>query len=92
MSLLGRRSTGDILHRPTISVARPASSEPVSVDWATPPRRTLPARLTRPFNLTGQPAVSVPCGFTGSGMPIGMKVATRTRDEAMALRVAHTYQ
>src|SRR5947208_399968 len=49
-------------------------------------------RFTYPFNLTGLPALSVPCGFTAQGLPIGLQIAGRPRDEATVLRVGHTYQ
>lgn len=45
-----------------------------------------------PFNLTGSPALSVPCGFTTSGLPIGLQLVGRAREEALLLRAAHTYQ
>ena len=45
-------------------------------------------RLTYPFNLTGLPAISVPCGFDGEGMPIGLQIAGRPFDEPMVLRCA----
>ncbi|HEU0223584.1 MAG TPA: amidase family protein, partial [Paracoccaceae bacterium] len=48
--------------------------------------------FTYPFNMTGQPAVSVPCGFDGDGLPIGLQfVAPRYRDD-IALRLAFAYQ
>ena len=49
-------------------------------------------RLTYPFNLTGLPVVSLPCGFDRDGLPIGLQVAARPFDEATALRVAHAYE
>ncbi|GBD10869.1 Glutamyl-tRNA(Gln) amidotransferase subunit A [bacterium HR23] len=48
--------------------------------------------LTRPCNLTGQPAVSVPCGFSRNGLPIGLQVMGRWWEEALVLKVAHAYQ
>lgn len=45
-------------------------------------------RLTYPFNLTGLPAISVPCGFDARGMPIGLQIAGRPFDEATVLRCA----
>jgi aspartyl-tRNA(Asn)/glutamyl-tRNA(Gln) amidotransferase subunit A len=48
--------------------------------------------LTLPFNVTGHPAVSVPCGFTGEGLPVGMQLVGRPFDEATILRIAHHYQ
>lgn len=48
--------------------------------------------FTYPFNMTGQPACSVPCGFTSAGLPIGLQiVAARHRDDQV-LRAAYTYQ
>jgi len=49
-------------------------------------------RYTRPFNLSGHPAVSVPCGLTASGLPIGLQIVGRPFDEATVLRVADAYQ
>ena len=48
--------------------------------------------LAGPFNTTGSPAVTVPCGFTGSGMPVGMQIVGRAFEDATVLRVAKTYQ
>jgi aspartyl-tRNA(Asn)/glutamyl-tRNA(Gln) amidotransferase subunit A len=45
-------------------------------------------RLTYPFNLTGLPAISVPCGFDCEGIPIGLQVAARPFDEAAVLLCA----
>jgi aspartyl-tRNA(Asn)/glutamyl-tRNA(Gln) amidotransferase subunit A len=47
---------------------------------------------TRPINLTGLPTVSVPCGFTRNGLPIGMQITGRAGDEATVLRLAHAYE
>ncbi len=52
----------------------------------------LHSRLTRPFNICGVPAVSVPCGFTSSGLPIGMQIGAKPFDEATALKLAHAYE
>jgi len=49
-------------------------------------------RFTYPFNLTGLPAVSVPCGFDRRGLPIGLQIAARPYDEMTLLRVAHAYE
>lgn len=49
-------------------------------------------RLTYPYNLTGMPAISVPCGFDLDGMPIGLQIAGRPFDEMTVLRVAHAYE
>jgi aspartyl-tRNA(Asn)/glutamyl-tRNA(Gln) amidotransferase subunit A len=48
--------------------------------------------LTSPFNLTGLPAVSVPCGFTAAGLPVGLQIVAGPWREATALRVARAYE
>jgi aspartyl-tRNA(Asn)/glutamyl-tRNA(Gln) amidotransferase subunit A len=48
--------------------------------------------LTLPFNVTGYPAISIPCGFSKAGLPIGMQLAGRPFTEGTLLRVAHQYQ
>jgi aspartyl-tRNA(Asn)/glutamyl-tRNA(Gln) amidotransferase subunit A len=50
------------------------------------------SRNTLPFNLTGFPAISVPCGFTADGMPIGLQIVGRPFDEAILLRIANAYE
>ena len=47
---------------------------------------------TCPFNLTGQPAISVPCGFTGDGMPVGLQIAGLHWGEDAVIRVAAAYE
>lgn len=50
------------------------------------------AAYTAPFNLTGSPAVSMPCGFTADGMPIGVQLVARPFDEEALIAVGHRYQ
>ena len=45
-----------------------------------------------PFNLTQQPAASVPCGFTESGLPAGLQIVGRMFDDATVLRACHAYE
>ncbi len=49
-------------------------------------------RLTYPFNLTGLPAIALPCGFDRRGLPISLQIAGRPFAEAEILRVAHQYE
>jgi aspartyl-tRNA(Asn)/glutamyl-tRNA(Gln) amidotransferase subunit A len=49
-------------------------------------------RNTRPFNVWGLPAVSLPCGFTKSGLPIGLQIAGPPWREDLVLRLAHAYE
>ncbi len=48
--------------------------------------------FTAPFNVTGLPAISVPCGFTASGVPVGMQIAGKPFDEPTVIQAAYTYQ
>ncbi len=48
--------------------------------------------LTYPFNLTGQPAITVPCGFSEDGLPIGLQIVGRRHDDAGVLRAAAAYE
>lgn len=56
--------------------------------------RDLPRLIpyTLPWNLTGQPALSVPCGFTRAGLPAGLQVIGRPFDEPTVFRIGHAYQ
>ncbi len=53
------------------------------VDWSP---------FTYPFNLTGQPALSIPCGATATGLPVGLQIVGRNFDEAGVLRAARAYE
>jgi aspartyl-tRNA(Asn)/glutamyl-tRNA(Gln) amidotransferase subunit A len=48
--------------------------------------------FTIPADMSGIPAVSVPCGFTADGLPIGLQVIGKTLDEATVLRAAYAYE
>ena len=48
--------------------------------------------FTYPFNFTGQPAASVPCGFNSEGLPVGLQIVGRRFDEALVLRAAAAFE
>jgi Asp-tRNA(Asn)/Glu-tRNA(Gln) amidotransferase A subunit family amidase len=48
--------------------------------------------FTFPFNLTGQPAASVPCGFTSDGLPVGLQIVGRWHADALVLRAAAGFE
>ena len=48
--------------------------------------------LTAPFNLTGHPAISVPCGFSADGLPVGLMLAGRHWEDDVVLRAAYAYE
>jgi len=49
-------------------------------------------RFTNPLNFLGVPAISIPCGFTGEGLPVGLQLVGRWWDEATVLRAAYAYE
>ena len=49
-------------------------------------------QYTRPYNINGFPAISVPCGFSNTNMPIGLQLAGKPFDEMTVLRAAHAYE
>jgi aspartyl-tRNA(Asn)/glutamyl-tRNA(Gln) amidotransferase subunit A len=57
-----------------------------------PVRRYSWVPYTPPFNLTGQPAASVPCGFTRDGLPVGLHIVGRRFDDATVLRAAAAFE
>lgn len=48
--------------------------------------------LTIPVNLAGVPAISIPCGFSSEGLPIGLQIIGKHFDEAMVYRAAHAFE
>jgi aspartyl-tRNA(Asn)/glutamyl-tRNA(Gln) amidotransferase subunit A len=48
--------------------------------------------FTFPFNLTGQPAATVPCGFDRNGLPVGLQIIGRWRDDSTVLRAAAAFE
>jgi aspartyl-tRNA(Asn)/glutamyl-tRNA(Gln) amidotransferase subunit A len=50
------------------------------------------ARLTNPFNLSGMPAVTIPCGFSSAGLPLSLQLAGRWFDDGLMLAAAHAYE
>jgi aspartyl-tRNA(Asn)/glutamyl-tRNA(Gln) amidotransferase subunit A len=83
----------DVLVTPTLPIAAPRIDDcTVRPGAPLPPELLQLPRLTRPFNLTGHPAISVPCGFTPKGLPVGLQIIGRAFDEATVLRVAQAYE
>jgi amidase len=49
-------------------------------------------RFTAPFDFSGSPTISLPCGFTADGMPLGLQMVARHLDEPLLCRVGHAYE
>ena len=85
--------TYDLLLTPTIACPPFAVNldNPAQIAGkAVPPYGWIP--FTYPFNLTGQPAASVPCGFTKSKLPIGLQIVGRRFDDATVLRASAAFE
>jgi aspartyl-tRNA(Asn)/glutamyl-tRNA(Gln) amidotransferase subunit A len=84
----------DAIIAPTSSIPAPPigkSEVPIAGQRETPVRAEL-LRLTRPANLTGHPAVSIPCGFTPQGLPVGLQLIAPHWSEARLLSIARAYE
>jgi aspartyl-tRNA(Asn)/glutamyl-tRNA(Gln) amidotransferase subunit A len=82
----------DLLVTPTMPIAAPAIADLRKNPAALRPAELVLLRNTRPFNVWGLPAISVPCGFTESGLPIGLQIAGPHWREDLVLRLAHAYE
>jgi aspartyl-tRNA(Asn)/glutamyl-tRNA(Gln) amidotransferase subunit A len=83
----------DLLLTPTLPVTAFTAGLDEPDDWQ---RATLApldwTPFTFPFNLTGQPAATVPCGFDSTGLPVGLQIVGRWRDDSTVLRAAAAFE
>jgi aspartyl-tRNA(Asn)/glutamyl-tRNA(Gln) amidotransferase subunit A len=81
----------DLLVTPTLPIPAFAAGREVPEGW---PRPGWPSwtPFTYPFNLTQQPAASVPCGFTADGLPVGLQIVGPRYGDALVLRAARAYE
>ncbi len=77
----------DILLLPTTPITAPFIEGNDAVEQA---RRL--TRFTAPFNLTGLPAMSIPCGFDKEGLPIGLQIVSKAWGESSVLRAGRSYE
>jgi len=83
----------DLLVGPTVPIPAPTiGTSTISVDGVEAELRSQMTRFTAPYNFTGLPAISVPCGFSQDGMPLGMQLAARPWAEALLVSMAHAYE
>jgi aspartyl-tRNA(Asn)/glutamyl-tRNA(Gln) amidotransferase subunit A len=79
--------TADFLILPSTPIAAPPLRGESAVELA-----RLLTRFTAPFNLAGIPALSIPCGFTTSGLPIGLQIVSKAWNDAGVLRAGYSYE
>jgi len=91
--IAGVFSKVDVLVAPTIPEPAPSLAEAKSGSTDDVVKRMGRfSRLTRPLNTLGLPALSVPCGFSADGRPIGIQLIGRPFDESVVLRLGHAYE
>lgn len=77
----------------TTPIAAPEiGQEAMRIGDADHPTRALLLRGNRPANLAGIPAISVPCGFTPQGLPVGLQFIGRAGDEQLLLQIARNFE
>ena len=85
--------TVDILLAPTVGIGAPKiDDKTVVLNGVEYPALALMPRLTRPHNICGLPTISIPCGFTSSGLPIGMQLAGRAFEDSVVIQTANAYE
>jgi aspartyl-tRNA(Asn)/glutamyl-tRNA(Gln) amidotransferase subunit A len=82
----------DLLITPTMPTPAPAIADLKKDPDALRPAELKLLRNTRPFNVWGLPAISVPCGFTKAGLPIGLQIAGPHWREDLVVRLAQAYE
>ena len=83
----------DVLLTPTLPiVATEIGQREVSIGDYEESVRSALTRYTGPTNLTGHPSLSIPCGTTASGLPVGLQLIGRHFDEATLYRFGHAYE
>jgi len=82
----------DVLLTPTVPIPPPRIADLQKNLENLRPAELMMLRNTRPFNVWGIPAISVPCGFTKDGMPIGLQLSGAAWREDLVLRAAYAYE
>jgi aspartyl-tRNA(Asn)/glutamyl-tRNA(Gln) amidotransferase subunit A len=82
----------DVLLTPTVPIPPPTITDLRAHPDDLRAREIVMLRNTRPFNVWGIPTISVPCGFTNSGLPIGLQLAAAPWRGIVLLQAAHAYE
>ena len=92
-----RRAVEDVFYEVDFVVTPTTPVPPITIDEAMsmaapPPAGELWLRNTRPFNAYGVPTISIPCGFTRAGLPIGLQIAGRNFGEGQLMSFAQAFE
>lgn len=82
----------DLLITPTTPARTPSFAEMEAAPEQLRNKELLMLRNTRPFNVFGLPAISIPCGFSKSGLPVGLQITGAPGTEGTLLALAHAYE
>jgi aspartyl-tRNA(Asn)/glutamyl-tRNA(Gln) amidotransferase subunit A len=83
----------DVLVGPTERITAPTIEDASHREaYGSASRYPTLSSLVAPFNTTGSPSLTVPCGFTSAGMPVGMQVVAQAFEDATVLRIAQAYE
>jgi aspartyl-tRNA(Asn)/glutamyl-tRNA(Gln) amidotransferase subunit A len=86
-------ATVDLLVTPTTPILPQTVDEAVNNPTVPPPGGVAPSlRNTQPFDIYGLPTISIPCGFSRAGLPIGLQISGRNLGEPHVLALAHAFE
>ena len=89
----GVLQSADVLLTPTVPIPAPEIGQrETTIGGYEEPVYSALTRITGPTNLNGLPSLSVPCGTTASGLPVGLQLIGRPFDEATLYRFGHAYE
>jgi aspartyl-tRNA(Asn)/glutamyl-tRNA(Gln) amidotransferase subunit A len=96
LGLFGQTIAGALLDAIVVPTtpfaATEIGAEEVSTKGETEKVRAGLLRLNRPANFAGLPSISIPCGFTSSGLPVGLQIIGQSWQEKTVLRIAHAFE
>src|SRR5205823_11015891 len=91
-----RRTAGDVFAEVDLLITPTTPVPPITIEEASnmspTPAGEVWLRNTRPFNAYGLPTISIPCGFTSAGLPIGLQIAGPRFAEGRVLAFAHAFE
>ena len=82
----------DLVALPTMRILPRTVNDALNREEEIKPREPEVISNCTPFNIFGLPAISIPCGFSASGLPIGLMIAGPRFSEGKVLALAHAYE